>query len=925
MVDLVGVTLKPVLAALRRTTADDTYLAALRQSVKVLREQYRSGAPDFSSRDARAAYCVAYHPYHAHLALMVLRRFADALEFEGSTLRVVVFGAGPAPELIALGAFLTQTSSGVTRLEVDLVDREQGWVKTRAITVDATLHEVWSGAATVRHHVLDLTSSDGVGRAASLVAKADLVFAQALFTELRMDDEVMSFMDRLMDSFPSQSLLLATDFARMKGFAERLAGLEARPDVRTVRGVGFECPMPRSPAELKVLYTGSDGLIERRRAVVESRLYGRPGLRLKARGDTGEHRVVPDQVLALDRIERFIRRGTPGVFILTGPAGTGKTHIMSRAAERAESLGRYVEMWAATGQAARRLGVRTARSASTVHSALYAAPRRVDRGSDVPPQVRFERRDGGVAGRVVFIDEASLIGNGAAEDLESADLVFEQGRLLDDILTVVTKDQGVVVFVGDRFQLPPYGETEPLALARSFFSERGVVVEEAELSTVNRQDEGSAILRLADACRVAQDRGDDLPGYSALSDAAEVQVLSPGSAPEWLMRELVDGTAMAVTFRHDDAKRWIDRTRSLVGRPVGMPVEGDRLVTIRASHGMGLLNGEELRVVEVGGATLVTIHSESVLLREMALAHVDLGGTVTTFTAWVVDDLLRAAPQVAQRHVLRTLWADFVWRASREGHGRDSPEFFEMLDGDPYMNALWCMYSYARTCQRAQGGEWDHAICDLRGTRSIRNARTRFGYTALTRARRSAWLIDWPTDRVSDDAELFEDFVDVALEVVARHLGPVVAVPQGGGSPYVSLRRAAGDAEVVVNLWKSMRFHVQKPLVGVGRARVEEELREWLASNVPQTFEPPDEAVASVMERLAQHFAEQGYDFDARKSGEHQVLMSLSTGDRVARLRQYHTASGQLTGEIASDTGGDSTLLQVLRNAVELVNVGGET
>jgi AAA domain/UvrD-like helicase C-terminal domain len=914
MSDLVGLTLEPLLAELSDGGDLNSALVELREPLRTLRKQYRGGQPDFSIESARTAYSIAYHPYHAHLALTVLNRFADALQFDGPVLRVAILGAGPAPELVALAQFLDRCPS-VQRLEVDLVDREPEWEKSRQVTIGATVPLLWSGDLQVRHHTLDLTTNSGVEVASELVHECDLVFAQAIFTELRMRDRADTFMNRIIDSFGARSLLLTSDFSKMDGFTERLEGLEARADLRTLRSVAITCPMPRAPDSLDVLYTGDDGLIERRKAHVESRLYVRPGWVPAVTEHDASHRTVPDQVKALLALAEFFRDDSPGVFVLTGSAGTGKTQLIARAAADAESAGRFTQLWAPTGQAARRLAQRTRRSASTIHSALYASPERVDRGEHEPPQMHFALRDDGVQGRVVFVDESSLLGNRPPVDLREADVIFGGGCLLDDILTVVTVDKGKVVFVGDRFQLAPYGEDRSLALDASYFADRNIPCRTAELTTVNRQGDHSAILELARKCRDAVEQGADLPPFEPV-DGADTQVLESKDIPQWLLTGLLDGSAVAVTFRHADAKSWNERARRSAKRSPDLPVAGDRMVTVQAAHGIGLLNGEELRVVEANDVRRLSIRGESVDLVSVVLQYRDPAGTATEFRSWVVQELLLSAPSDVQRRVRRVLWRDFVRRAEQAGVKRNTPPFFELLETDPFANALYCMYSYARTCHRAQGGEWEHAICDLSGTTAILPTRSRFGYTALTRARTSAWLHNWPRSVRDQTAGRFEDFVEFALEQTRLVAGEVVPVRENGGA-YVSLRRKPGDREVIVNLWPTnLKSQIQGAPPTVDRVALKQVLDRWANDRLALDLDPPDDCLEPTLQALHLIFDQRGMDLVATKPAAYQVQFTLHAGARRARIRFWHRANGALGSELKECADGDADLLILLRQAM---------
>lgn len=908
MNELFNVALKSVVDSLDEDGNIHGALSDLRPSLRQLRGEYRKGHPDFSSASARIAYGIAYHPYHAHLAATVYRRFADALDLSRPKLRLTILGAGPAPELLAFLWFLRDFPQ-VNEVEVDLVDREPGWVGLSEHTVVKPTAELWTGKLTIRHHTLDLASALGIDSAAELIRGRDLVIAQAIFTELRMRDQADTLMRQILGCFGPRTQLLAIDFARMSGFAENLESIEVRPDLRTLRSIGFTCPMPLAPPFMASLYTGGDGLMERRKAHVEARLYARPGWAPQPHESETPFRSIPDQQAALDAIGEFVAHKLPGVFLLTGPAGSGKSLLIRRSADLAERSGRYVEVWAPTGQVARRLSRVTGRGVSTIHSALYGSPETQNR-DDEPPLTVFKLRDNRPSDALIFIDESSLIGNTAPVDPNLEELLFGDGRLLDDIVSLVKTAGNQIVFVGDLHQLPPIGEKISSALSPQFFADQSLSCRTAELLTISRHNAGSTLAVLAKQCgdAVRSDRG--LPDFVATTEG-NVQHLRRSEVPEWLISEMLDGSAVAVTFRHADARVWNIRARQHGDRPEDSPVIGDRLVLAQASHTYGLLNGEELRINEVGSKQRVSIREESVTLRSLVLEFTDTSGTITNFDAMVVEDLLHAASQPELKRVTRVLWRDFVRRTERDDVSRKNPEFFNRLDQDPFVNALRCVYSYARTCHRAQGGEWDHVICDLTGTLALGPTRNRFGYTAVTRAKHTLWLQSWPSSRRDHLAE----FTDFALGRMSRVVHPVVAIPQNNGS-YMSLRRWDGDTEVVVNLYGSLKFHIQKLPEDIDRDQLNTDLQSWAEERLANQVKELDPCVVSTISDLGDYLQGNGLDLEASESGSYQVRLVVSNGQREALLRCFHRASGLFSSEVPNSAHGDSDLLEVLRASI---------
>jgi hypothetical protein len=71
-----------------------------------------------------------------------------------------------------------------------------------------------------------------------------------------------------------------------------------------------------------------------------------------------------------------------------------------------------------------------------------------------------------------------------------------------------------------------------------------------------------------------------------------------------------------------------------------------------------------------------------------------------------------------------------------------SAEFRDLMQTDPYYNALQVKFGYALTCHKAQGGEWELVIVDPFGLPLASEYGYRWLYTAVTRASALLMLVD---------------------------------------------------------------------------------------------------------------------------------------------------------------------------------------
>ena len=658
-------------------------------------------------------------------------------------------------------------------------------------------------------------------------------------------------------------------------------------------------------------------LRQRRAVKADARAYVRPGWRPPAA--TGRSKAatpIGDQVEAVNALRTFIDHRAHQVFVLTGPAGSGKTMLIGEVARHALQSGRTVTLCAPTGQAARRLALRTELPAQTVHSALYSSPTTDDRGDEMLPLTRFQLSYLGSPNDLMIIDESSLIGDEKVDNTDETDLLFGEGRLLSDIIEAVVVAGGQVLFVGDDHQLAPVGSDHLPALDAETLSRRGLTVAGASLTQVHRQEEGSDILDLAQGCRASVDTGEPLPPLPTHIHSAVQHLANKSDAPHWLLEASWRGEAMVIAARHVDAGNWITRVRAHQGASPHQPERGDRLVLVRGDFSIGLLNGDEVTVVEhLGQETVhhVKHRDRSVTLHTLLLETVTPMGTTTRFVGRVIDDLLLRADQQRMREASETLFVDFVVRMRSENIKRGSQEFLARMREDSRMVALYCMYSYARTAHRAQGGEWDVVICDFSKTALRRTKLGRYAYTAVTRARRTLWISNWPTPPPIDAAAIFEELVR-QVTTYLRHAGSgpvkVTPLPTGLG---VTIRREPDDKTLVVDVFHTLTIQTPQkwpPTMGSSKEMLSR-FGDWR-----RLLKPPmqldDNALEWLRPRL-DSLDEQGIEVDLLQKGQYEIWLTAQRNGLTATFRLSHKDLGECT---IRDRMGDTSLIAEVDAAI---------
>lgn len=423
-----------------------------------------------------------------------------------------------------------------------------------------------------------------------------------------------------------------------------------------------------------------------------------------------------EQTLVLKAMEDFISADNPYDFmILCGAAGTGKTSITSALIGYLNALERPYKIAAPTGRAARILGRKAKTTASTIHSMIYviAADQKTGR---VICKLKHSHN---YKPTVYIIDEASMISKKA--DAEQNLFQVERGLVYDLIAYVKRANvNNKIIFLGDKYQLPPVKESESYALNKDFlettFNLKGLAY---LLTEVKRQDDGSYILENATDIRNAIDKGatshpiQGIPNKSIYS-AADKYV-------DNIDKEGLENQ-VAISVSHKANKLFNDLIRERIfGKAKKILEPGDLLMVTQNwfRNGVTLYNGDHVQLQsvdwdiqeQVAGLHFVAI-SIKLLFSDKEIIVDDYAILETLVSPGGVLDGRLENELRRQRYIKNRIFRETNLPAD-----------------DRYVGALRLAYGHAITCYKAQGGEWKKVFINTLGIPSLK-----WQYTAVTRA-----------------------------------------------------------------------------------------------------------------------------------------------------------------------------------------------
>ncbi len=426
-----------------------------------------------------------------------------------------------------------------------------------------------------------------------------------------------------------------------------------------------------------------------------------------------------EQKNALLAMADFVKEtNTDDFLILCGAAGTGKSSIMSAVVGYLNNHDFAYQIAAPTGRAARLLGRKTNTLASTIHSLIYTV--KTDRETG---KVYFIPRDADNDTRTIFIiDEASMI-NAKPSIVDDSQFIAPDA-LLTDLAKFIKacNPQNKIIFLGDRYQLAPYGEKESCALQPEYLSSTyGWKGNSHFLTEVKRQEDGSLILKNARQIREVIENG----GTAAIN-APKVGNNTWQTAQHFAanLKDYGAESTIAIARSHRQNRIFCDAVREKMfgSNKELLKVSDVMLVTQNWRRNNQILhNGDQVVVEEVNLKEVEKVGGLHFCTAKLRYRNID--GTEGVIQDYIVlecllpdDGKLNNLLENQLRH--ERIKKNLQYRES--GNAED----------DKYVGAIRLMYGYSITCNKAQGGEWDKVYINTFGHLELR-----WAYTAVTRAK----------------------------------------------------------------------------------------------------------------------------------------------------------------------------------------------
>jgi len=434
-------------------------------------------------------------------------------------------------------------------------------------------------------------------------------------------------------------------------------------------------------------------------------------------------------------VDFLFTKDNQSLFVLKGYAGTGKTTTISTLVNNLWRAGKKAVLLAPTGRAAKVISSYSKRQAFTIHKKIYF-PKKQKNGS-----VDFVLQPNKHRDTLFIVDEASMI-----PDRPQNAKLFENGSLLDDLISYVySGHQCKLILIGDTAQLPPV----KLSISPALEKERLEIdyhknVKEIELDEVTRQHNDSGILANATLLRMLIDQDSknfhfdlDFPDIIRLTDGYDIQDAITSSYDN----DGVEDTAFIVRS-NKRANQYNQQIRSKIRGQENEISSGDYVMVVKnnyfwlkdSSSAGFIANGDTCEIMRIYAIKELY----GFRFAEVQLRMIDYPDQKPFDTVLLLDTLTSESPSLTYEESNR------LYEAVKEDYADEKSKYkqFLAIKKNKYFNALQIKFSYAITCHKSQGGQWNTIFIEQPYLPDgVSKEYFRWLYTAVTRAQEKLYLI----------------------------------------------------------------------------------------------------------------------------------------------------------------------------------------
>ncbi len=448
------------------------------------------------------------------------------------------------------------------------------------------------------------------------------------------------------------------------------------------------------------------------------------------------------QDVFFQKISNFITSSkTDSIFVLKGYAGTGKTTVISAIVNNLQAINKKSVLLAPTGRAAKVISNYSQKSAFTIHKKIYF-PKTSAGG------VSFVLQPNKHKNTIFIVDEASMISDVAAESK-----MYENGSLLDDLISYIYGGENCkMLLLGDTAQLPPVNlDISPALNINTLELNYNKTVDWIELDEVMRQEENSGILYNATQLRellkdsfITEFKFQLKPFKDVirLIDGYDIQDAINQAYSNYSIEDtafIVRSNKRANQYNEQIRTKILDKESELSSGDYLMVVKNNYFWLNEKDEAGFIANGDIIEVLEI--SSFKQLYGFS--FAKVKVRMVDYPNQIPFETVLILDTLKSESPSLSfdqSNKLYEEVMKDYEHLTTKYAK-------FQKVKTNEFFNGLQVKFSYAITCHKSQGGQWNTVFIEQPYLPDgIDEDYIRWLYTAITRAKDKLYLIGFKDD-----------------------------------------------------------------------------------------------------------------------------------------------------------------------------------
>ena len=429
------------------------------------------------------------------------------------------------------------------------------------------------------------------------------------------------------------------------------------------------------------------------------------------------------------------------LFVLKGFAGTGKTSVISTIVNSLIEIKIKYVLLATTGRAAKVISNYSNKPAFTIHKKIYFPKKSSGGGLSFVLQTNKHKNT------IFFVDEASMI-----SDVSSESKMYENGSLLDDLISYVYKGENCkLILIGDTAQLPPVQlDISPALNTDTLELNYGKEVQTIELDEVMRQEQDSGILYNATELRALLKESfitefkfkvRSFKDIVRLSDGYDIQDAINQSYSNYSIEDtcfIVRSNKRANQYNQQIRTKILDKESDLSVGDFLMVVKNNYFWLKDADEAGFIANGDIIEVLEIFSfKDLYGFNFAKIKARML-----DYPNQKPLETIVLLNTITSESPSLTYDESNK-LYQEVM----KDYEGETKFKMFQKVKENEFFNALQVKFSYAITCHKSQGGQWNTVFVEQPYLPDgIDIDYVRWLYTAITRAKDKLYLIGFKDD-----------------------------------------------------------------------------------------------------------------------------------------------------------------------------------